>query len=492
MARADGWHSFERDGLWYEGTDLDEDVWPDYPWEEKLPKRVLRPLPPRISARIPAETTDLIIDFLHKDRPSLLACARVSRQWYSRSQYHLYTIFTMGRVTFYELAAIVKTIPPAKSPLRAVRTLTIVESSGRTFLRAVPVSLGPHMCHIANLHLLGDETPVKPQDKPSAIRLHLDAPFLILFPLLASNVTHFNLDTWTLSSFADLQRLLLSLPRLQELILSKLSTRGSSRAIVKPPGASPQKLQLLQRLVMKRLARNVLDVFASWLISVLPPLVLRHVEYTVVDPNAWPSDAMKRLLAGFGNSIDQLHIALHDDSEPPNMDGCLHLRWLQLHQHIYLDSDATKFRDHLAHVLRDIPSRRMRSLSIIFYVASSERSRNPIDTLVRYAAKLDELDNALQQHDNEHPAGHPKPFKLTSYPVFKSLEVVDVILGDVTVSDTDHIAPAYRALTQLKSVFSRWCGGIVRAGCREGDGSEDWRSIECPEDDVRSDERAHP
>ncbi|KAI0739389.1 hypothetical protein C8Q80DRAFT_1198411 [Daedaleopsis nitida] len=51
---------------------------------------------PRRDPGFPNEITDVIIDYLHDDKASLLACALVCRAWLSSSRYHLFRTFKIG------------------------------------------------------------------------------------------------------------------------------------------------------------------------------------------------------------------------------------------------------------------------------------------------------------------------------------------------------------------------------------------------------------
>jgi hypothetical protein len=44
----------------------------------------------------PPETTDLIIDYLHADKPSLFACGLTCRTWLASSRHHLFTKVKLG------------------------------------------------------------------------------------------------------------------------------------------------------------------------------------------------------------------------------------------------------------------------------------------------------------------------------------------------------------------------------------------------------------
>ncbi|KIY62879.1 hypothetical protein CYLTODRAFT_360842, partial [Cylindrobasidium torrendii FP15055 ss-10] len=46
-------------------------------------------------ARLPPEICDIIIDFLHDDKPTLAACSVVAPSWTSAARYHLWRAVTV-------------------------------------------------------------------------------------------------------------------------------------------------------------------------------------------------------------------------------------------------------------------------------------------------------------------------------------------------------------------------------------------------------------
>ncbi|KAM5540157.1 hypothetical protein V8D89_006297 [Ganoderma adspersum] len=77
----------------------------------------------------PQEITDMIIDFLHDDVESLLACALVSRSWLPASRFHLFGSCTIKGATEFQTAFRTITMTPDVGSY--VRALTIVNQGMR-------------------------------------------------------------------------------------------------------------------------------------------------------------------------------------------------------------------------------------------------------------------------------------------------------------------------------------------------------------------------
>ena len=58
----------------------------------------------RHNTSLPVELTDMIIDFLHDDVTSLLACALVSHSWLPSSRLHLFHSYAINDSKHFELA----------------------------------------------------------------------------------------------------------------------------------------------------------------------------------------------------------------------------------------------------------------------------------------------------------------------------------------------------------------------------------------------------
>ena len=84
----------------------------------------------KATLRFPQEITDIIIDYLHHDVPSLQACALVSRAWLPSSRFHLFRSYTINPSRFEGAYRIITTTPDVAT---YIEQLSLVGQKYRDF-----------------------------------------------------------------------------------------------------------------------------------------------------------------------------------------------------------------------------------------------------------------------------------------------------------------------------------------------------------------------
>lgn len=251
-------------------TDLSRIDWHDYYWGYSHESRALRrdillPLPSAISDRIPLELIENILDFLCDIR-DLYNCTLVCRAWYHHTRTLLYSrIEIRGRKPYEALAQLSLRCAQTRQCLSLTHTLYFAQAvdadrrshSGENYYQTLPLVFGGSLPNLQTL----------------IFRNCLSPPYHSSFVISLTRFTevaHLNLDTFTVSSYIDLLRIILSLPQLRALLL----VRGRAASEQCPPfnGLPPifaarRPAPRLIKLRLDALHPSLLLPLVSWLVS---------------------------------------------------------------------------------------------------------------------------------------------------------------------------------------------------------------------------------
>lgn len=150
---------------------------------------------------VPQEITDLIVDCIANDFTALKASALLSRQWRSRSQYHLHHTLTIGRQSDLPLLESIYSDPILGD---RVRSLHIERMWSPFWRKIIPVIEKLNAVHSLTLAYLG------------GITLGMQHLITSRFPLLES----LSLSYVSFEDFFTLTNFLNTLPNLKKLKLS--------------------------------------------------------------------------------------------------------------------------------------------------------------------------------------------------------------------------------------------------------------------------------
>ncbi|KAI0361182.1 hypothetical protein OH77DRAFT_404283 [Trametes cingulata] len=188
---------------------------------------------------VPAELSDYIIDFLHKDARTLASCARVSRTWTPAARFHLFRTIVLQNERF--TSAFTRLLSSSPELGHYVRELTVAKlvSSPDVFRAAKPLAsplagalprILAHLPHLRSLTLAHME--LKNTNDLGALR--------------HTRVTALTLSYCQFAEFADIVELVHSFPRLATLALAGLTWTEESRV------PQVQAIPSLKQLVLGR------------------------------------------------------------------------------------------------------------------------------------------------------------------------------------------------------------------------------------------------
>ncbi|KZT70664.1 hypothetical protein DAEQUDRAFT_181900 [Daedalea quercina L-15889] len=250
-----------------DGINWNDQYWGYESWNRRKRRTIVRPLPRNITNRIPPELTDHIIHFLRWERKDLYNCALVCRAWHHWSQTLLYAVLSIEGWRSYN--SVTRFTLPGKYSRRYLR-----------FTRVLEIAPGKNKAYLPRSHAQRQYF----QTIPCVLPLHGPMPnvqclhfFYCLYPPYHSSfvmsmarfteLVHFTLIAFKFCSFADLRRIICSLPKLRELELIE-GTLSSASASVNV--ASPPECDYWPRLCSLTLADLDLNLWAtlsSWAAS---------------------------------------------------------------------------------------------------------------------------------------------------------------------------------------------------------------------------------
>ncbi|KAJ7670102.1 hypothetical protein DFH06DRAFT_160987 [Mycena polygramma] len=81
--------------------------------------------------RVPSETSDIIIDYLHDDVPTLRQCSLVCTEWLPAARFH---IFSVVHLSLYSIDQMLQVVFYPGSPMpQYIRHLSVIDGQGREF-----------------------------------------------------------------------------------------------------------------------------------------------------------------------------------------------------------------------------------------------------------------------------------------------------------------------------------------------------------------------
>lgn len=162
-----------------------------------------------------SELVDIIIDYLHEDKPSLGACGAVCKSWLPPSRYHLFSSVRLDN----SLGAFLDLLDsPTTSIPPHVRSLRIKYGSHTS--DAIP-RLARHLLAVRYLYL----------ERICFSELSTEARLACLSSELFKQVTSLNLDHVIFDSLDQLAELTCSYPFLEHLFLSRVNWEHTSPSI---------------------------------------------------------------------------------------------------------------------------------------------------------------------------------------------------------------------------------------------------------------------
>ena len=177
-----------------------------------------QPLPLNGTDRLPAEIIAQILDNTKDDTQTLHACTLVCTAWHSYLIGSLYdTIRLESRSQLDRLTRAALIYPAVRGRLALARSVILTQGKRRApgFAHIFPLVLGPHLHKVQALTLR--DCFVQP----------LHPSFFVMLRQL-KDVKHLELSVPSSLYFADLQRIVCSFPHLEELTITRSSSRTSS------------------------------------------------------------------------------------------------------------------------------------------------------------------------------------------------------------------------------------------------------------------------
>ena len=266
----------------------------------------LRPLPRILSARIPFEVMETIIDS-GEETSLLCACALVCRSWNRYSTKKLYRSITItSRTELERLSASARQFPEVRERLTETRCIVLRNSA-----QAFPLILGRYLPNVKRL-VFGEW----------CMSLPIHPSFFFVLSQLAS-VTALTLYGFELCDFSELRSILSKFPLLTDLSISYITFKRCPvdsgptlpdvvRAAASPGPALRAQLQSLQ---LTSLCATILYRLVGWLTSC--DATCRSVSKLWIAPHG-PMEGVHRiqqLLRITGTSLTHCQLELRLEGE---------------------------------------------------------------------------------------------------------------------------------------------------------------------------------
>ncbi|KAH9941415.1 hypothetical protein B0H21DRAFT_824489 [Amylocystis lapponica] len=260
---------------------------------------------------IPIEICERVIDDLHDQRHTLLACALTCHAWLPRSRYHLFHNFEIWSYDEVNRLDRLRTERPQLSAL--VKQLTVVHSYESDVLQMFPATLAQALPSVAALHIASCCSPP----------ISLNATFLRTVSHFAA-VAELHLDRLRFIGLADVARLVCALPALAVLRCRRLRTLGYPAADLLDP-RDPADPPL--RLKSFAIDASLMAPLVAWLLTAASPAHLECLAFYDLDSPA-ALQCAAALVAAAGPALRHLTLGL----APP----CARLPEHALHAHLPL------------------------------------------------------------------------------------------------------------------------------------------------------------
>lgn len=334
-----------------------------------------------MSAILPPELDDRIIDFLWDDPPSLCNCALTCRAWLPASRYNLYhTIHLSTRRVFWDLVrtAIIATAPP---PCFAFVQELYIEmkkndrcsmAERKVWVNLVPYHFGKYMSNVRLLHFERLVHPF-PRGFYSALSRF-------------SAVTELHLECCSLGPFREFQLLVCALPRLSTLRVTGAPLRARSLEPEQDVDFSPDGCPYLKSLELREFPDS--GVLCRWLSRTPIGLNLENLaDYTLGTPSKGAEDGVSsasHLATSLGPSLRSLVVTvrdIHGTRSPPFAVSYSHIGDIVAEHHdlapcINLESlmlrlECVDWRE-LARLLSQITTSSLRRLQFEFHTDAAQ------------------------------------------------------------------------------------------------------------------------
>ncbi|KZT71131.1 hypothetical protein DAEQUDRAFT_755936 [Daedalea quercina L-15889] len=409
-------------------------------------RTIIRPLPRNITDRIPPEIISLIIDSLEWETEDLYNCASVCRAWHHRSQVLLYTHLVIEDRRSYD--AIIQ------FTLRSERSRHYLR-----FTRTLRIELGPGEENLPPSHVQRNYF----QSVPLVLPLQGSMPLLqclefynclyppyhgrfITFMSRFTELMHLALFSFEFRSFADLRRIVCSLPKLHELELMDGKLSSASASFDVPSSPEHGRLPRVRSLSLKSLELNLLAPLATWVASTSACKYLTNLVFHAENDEKIRLSVEHILEAG-GPSLTDLEYKVYGPSEGSFLDPLVHCTHLS-NVNLFCDVD---------------PVDSWRAVVVAFHGTFSQLRSTRISTL-QVMIWLDHSDpdgpDASPHSDNEFRDVDLRPVQETiARPLFDSLVDVMIMVGRSSPGvrlTSDLVITAEKMERRIRSILQPW------------------------------------